>query len=303
MKISSGEMFIDSTRTIRAVQPKAERIPGRPCWYILLILLLAGASAPADAQWTMGARSIAMGQAHTALADDAWAVFHNPAALPGEDVRISFFSIRYYGLRELEDHAAAVSVSVPSLLRPSSRRIALGTGIHTYGFELFRETRARLAVAAVHDRLRIGLSASYVHMRIPGYGSRGSPVLDAGIIAELTDTFLIGYRMTHLLPSADTDTETDRHPAEIAAGIGWRGIRGLVVTADMVKDSLHPLALRSGAELTFPGPISLRGGWTSRPFTWSAGAGIRLDPIRGNLAVQKHDILGLSPGFDIQITL
>lgn len=270
---------------------------------MLLAWMLAGRTAPACAQWTMGARAIALGQAHTALADDSWAVFHNPAALPGEDVIVSFFSIRYYGMRELEDHAAAVTVPGPPFLRSDTRRVAFGAGVHTYGFELFRETRARLAVAAGFDRLRAGFSASYVHIRIQDYGSRGSPVFDAGVVANLTDSFQVGYRIAHLLQSADDESETDLHPAEMAGGISWNGIRGLLVTADLVKDSLHPLTLRSGLEMELPGRLFLRGGWTSRPFTWAAGAGFGLDRIRGNLAVQKHEVLGLSPGFDIQIVL
>ncbi len=267
------------------------------------LMLVAAVSAPVKGQWTMGARSIAMGQAHTALDDDTWAAFHNPAALPGEKPVLGFFSIRYYGLRELEDHAVTISVPGPGFLRTDKSKMALAAGIHTYGFDLYRETRARLGAAAGFDRFRIGLSASYVHIRIEGYGSRGSPVFDAGIVAGLSDSFRVGYRISHLLQTDSGKMETDLHPAEMAGGISWNGIGGLLITADLVKDSLHPLSLRTGAEVEMPGRLFLRAGWTSRPFTWSAGAGLHLSKIRGNLAVQKHDVLGLSPGIDFQLVL
>jgi hypothetical protein len=296
-------MLADNSNMFRVHRLNPGRVPPGVSFRILLAWLLAGTAAPVEAQWTMGARSVAMGQTHTALADDAWAVFHNPATLPGKDIVIGFFSIRYYGLRELEDHAAAISIPGPTFIRSETLRVAFGAGVHTYGFELFRETRARLALAAGIDRIRVGFSASYVHIRIQGYGSRGSPIFDAGIVAELTDSFLIGYRISHLLQPGDRGMETDLNPAEMAGGISWTGIRGLLVTADLIKDSLHPLSLRSGAEIELPGRLFIRGGWTSQPFTWSAGAGLQLDKVQGNLAIQKHEVLGLSPGFDIQLAL
>jgi hypothetical protein len=269
----------------------------------LVVLALACALAdPAAGQWTMGARSIAMGQAHTALPYDAWAVFHNPAALTSDRPVLGFFSIRYYGLRELEDHAVVLSLSGPGFMQAENRKVAFGTGIHTYGFDLYRETRARISASLRFERFRIGLSASYVHIRIQGYGSRGSPVFDAGIIAGLSESLRIGYRITHLMDSVADGLTADLHPAEMAVGLSWDGIKGLLVTADAVKDSLHPVSLRAGAETALPGRLFLRGGWTSRPFTWSAGTGLQLGSFQGNLAVQRHDVLGLSPGIDFQLT-
>lgn len=292
----NGTIWIaKSASIIRAYSANATR-------GLIVLIAICSMAVPAAAQWTMGARSIAMGQAHTALPGDSWAVFHNPAALPTDRLVLGFFSIRYYGLSELEDHAAALSLPGPGFLQTENRKVAFGTGIHTYGFDLYRETRARVAASISFEHFRIGLNASYVHVRIQGYGSRGLPVFDAGIITDLSESFRIGYRISHLLDPVSDGLAADLHPAEMAGGFSWDGISGLLVTADLVKDSLHPVSLRSGVEAALPGRFFLRGGWTSRPFTWSAGTGLHLGSFQGNLAVQKHEILGLSPGFDFQLT-
>ncbi|TVQ66169.1 MAG: hypothetical protein EA363_13265 [Balneolaceae bacterium] len=275
-----------------------------PSYKLVLGLLLLGMlTTPAQAQWSMGARSIAMGQAHTALPSDTWALFHNPASMRTGNTVLGFFTIRYYGIRELEDQAAVLSVPLHPFRKRNQMDVSMGAGFHTYGFDLYRETRAISGVALRLDRLRIGFSANYVHIRIDGYGSRGSPVFDAGVIAGLGNGFQIGYRISHILATDSGDWETDLHPSEMAGGISWNGMKGLLMAVDLVKDSLHPLSLRAGAEAELPGGLFLRGGWTSRPFTWSAGTGLQLNRIHGNLAVQKHDVLGLSPGIDFQLHL
>ena len=267
------------------------------------VLFISVLITPAQAQWTMGARSVAMGQAHTALPSDTWALFHNPASMSTENAVLGFFTIRYYGLRELEDQAAVLTIPLQPFRKRNRLDVSLGTGFHTYGFDLYRETRAISGVALRFDRLHIGFSANYVHIRIDGYGSRGSPVFDGGFIAGLGGGIQIGYRISHILATDSGEWETDLHPSEMAGGVSWNGMKGLLLAVDLVKDSLHPLSLRAGAEAELPGGLFLRGGWTSRPFTWSAGTGLQLNRIHSNLAVQKHDVLGLSPGIDFQLHL
>ncbi|MFO8030069.1 MAG: hypothetical protein R6U28_09420 [Cyclonatronaceae bacterium] len=270
---------------------------------MLLPVIVCVWTRTTSAQWTMGSRAVAMGQAHSALPNDAWALFHNPAALDTANRTLGFFAIRYYGLKELEDHAFVLNLPLQHLFSSFGISTALGFGMHTYGFELFRRTQARLGWSARMNRFHLGVAACYVHLGIEGYGSRGSPVFDAGVIGELSGHFHVGYRISHLLHTGNGENEADLHPSEMAGGFSWTGISGLLITADVVKDLIHPVALRAGIEAELPGNLFIRGGWTSRPFTWSAGAGIGLDRMEGNAAVQKHEVLGLSPGIDLTIRI
>lgn len=269
-------------------------------FYVLAILLLLSAfTNSARAQWSMGARNIALARAHTALPSDPWAVFYNPALIDQEHASAGFFAIRYYGLRELEDHAAVISLPSDIFSKLRKLPIAASAGFHSYGFDLFRETQARFGISIQIDRILAGFSSNYNHIRIAGYGSRSSPVFDSGIIIELTDRLRMGYRISNLFQSGSGSSEIHTLPAEMSGGFSWYATPGLLLTADVVKDELHPLSIRTGTEVQLTENILLRGGWTTRPFTWSTGAGLQIAGFQGNFAVQKHEILGLSPGIDL----
>ena len=263
------------------------------------LFLLSGMANKAHAQWSMGARNMALGKAHTALPSDNWAVFYNPALIDHDNASAGFFAIRHYGLRELEDHAAVVSIPSGAHFRWLKLPIATAAGFHSYGFDLFRETQVRLGISIRIERIQVGFSTSYNHLRVEGYGSHSSPVFDSGILIELTDRLRMGYRISNLFHTGSRSSEINTHPAEMSGGFSWYGLPGILLTADVVKDDLHPLSVRTGAEVRLAENIAIRGGWTTRPFTWSAGAGLQISGFQGNFAVQKHEILGLSPGIDL----
>jgi len=271
--------------------------------FTIVWLLLTGVST--HAQWTMGGRNIALGQAHTALPGDSWAIFHNPALISHSRKMTGFFAIRYYGLKELEDHAVFVSTPIP--ISSGAFSTALAAGAHSYGFELYRETQIRIGGSIRYEGIRAGLAAKYVHLRIHDFGSHGAVLFDAGLAVSLLESLTIGFRQVHLLHNGlsfrTTGSENNAHyPAEMAAGVSWQAIPPLLVTADVVKDVMFPLAIRTGVEAEIMNGVFLRGGWTSRPFTWSAGAGFQISRIETALTVQNHEVLGLSPGIDCTIS-
>ncbi|MDG5767158.1 hypothetical protein QA596_06760 [Balneolales bacterium ANBcel1] len=262
------------------------------------------ANQAASAQWTMGARGTAMGQAHTALPSDPWSVFHNPAMIDDDNRYFALFAIRNFGMKELEDHAAVFSM--PVLFNRESAGAAVSGGIHSYGFRLFRETRLLAGSSFRLHSVRVGLTATYVHTSIRNYGSGGSLVVNAGIASTIAGNLTIGFRWLNLfhdgLPFWSRDPpEVPHHPAEMAAGLTWRIVPSLLASFDLVNDVMHPITLRSGFEAEVLQGFFLRGGWTTRPFTWSAGAGFRVSSIKSSLAVRHHEVLGLSPGLGCTI--
>lgn len=272
---------------------------------ITLFIVIPASGTPVTAQWTMGARNIAMGQAYTALPSDTWAIFHNPAMMDSSERRFSVFAIRYYGLKELEDHAAVISLPLSKL--SESYNMIVSGGVHSYGYSLYRETRL-LAGGAIRARpLRAGLTLRYNHLRISGYGSSGSMLFDAGLALEVAEGITLGYRWLNIFqdgfpPGGNDPDETPLYPTEMATGLSWRFAQGLLISTEILKDALHPFTIRSGLEVEVYPKVYIRGGWTSRPFTWSAGTGLQISAIIVSIAVQKHEVLGLSPGFNCTFT-
>ncbi len=263
---------------------------------------LSGLSSQTMAQWTMGGRAVAMAKAGTALPSDNWAVFHNPALIDVEERHFGLFAIRYYGLRELEDHAAVITFPGSFSFRGDEMSFGVAAGIHSYGFKLFRETQIRGGWSIRRKRLRFGMVMNYVHLQISGYGSTGLPAVDTGLAVELIRGFRVGYRVANLFLGGSGYGEIDRYPAEMAIGLSWNGMPRLLMTSELVKDVLYPVSFRTAMEWEGVAGIFFRGGWTTAPLTWSTGAGFQLSRVTANIAVQKHPVLGLSPGIDFSFT-
>jgi hypothetical protein len=110
--------------------------PVVPVIFFLLMFLLA--HAPSPAQTGFGARGLAMGGTGFLTAGDAWAVFNNPSALPDSGTTVSFSGIRYFGMSELNEAAAAVAVGF--------NRVRLGAGAASFGFGMYRESGFHLGM-------------------------------------------------------------------------------------------------------------------------------------------------------------
>ncbi|MEX2574472.1 MAG: hypothetical protein WD317_09250 [Balneolaceae bacterium] len=270
---------------------------------ILLSVLLAAGSAgsavPAvRGQGTLGARALALGQATAAMAGDNWAVFHNPALLKTEQHAVSFYAMRFAGLAELTDMAAAATFGLPG-----SPGGVVGAGLHRYGFDLFSETRFRIGYRNSLDRFSYGALVNYSHVSLGGgYGSAGAAGIDLGVAAEPGGGLVIGARAVNINRPAYGDTDEEL-PRELAIGVTYRMSGSAVVLADLVKDVRFPLSLRCGFELLLFPDLYARTGITLEPGTWSLGFGYSPESFSVGIAVQNHDVLGLNPGLDFSVSL
>lgn len=261
---------------------------------VIGLILCVFPAAGIEAQHIMGSRGIGMAGAVTALPDYEWAVFKNPAMMPAEGRHLSFFTIRYYGISELTDSALS-GVYTASLG-------TLGIGLHSYGFDLYREHQLRLAVMKSFEHYRIGVSLHYQHVTIERYGSAGALAVNIGFAARLADGLWLGAAATNMNRAAMGEAEEEL-PRELAVGLSWEMAPRVLLVTDLVKDVRFPLAFRSGIEADlFREFLYLRGGITTEPLTYSLGLGISRAFFEVNLAAQHHEWLGWSPGIDLKIS-
>jgi len=259
----------------------------------LMLILLSGLISQTQAQLILGARGTSMGQAVSALPSETWNVFANPALLPETGRSVSFYGIRYYNFAELTDVALAGHYTH-----------SIGTfaiGMHTYGDDLYRESRFRLAFSRGFQGFRAGIVVNYAHIAIDGvYGSAGTVVFDAGLAYELVSGLWFGSRATNLSRSR-IGRAKEELPRELALGISYQlNDRGMLST-DLVKDSRFPLSYRGGLEVRVIDQFYLRGGITTEPLTYSAGMGYKQTSWKVNIVAQQHYVMGWNPGFDFHI--
>ena len=175
------------------------------------LLGLLGTFSQIQAQSTLGATSIAMGQTGVAVPNTNWTLFSNVALMPTDGNRVSFYGFRYVGIAEITDMAANFT--------SQTSWGTLGAGVHRYGFNLFNENRFLLAYKNSLSRFHYGASVSYTHIFQGGdYGAAGAIGFDLGIAAEITEDLWFGAGATNLNQPSYGDTNEEL-PRELATGL------------------------------------------------------------------------------------
>lgn len=266
--------------------------------FFIGFLLAIAFSTKLYSQTTLGARPLALGQATTALPNNQWTIFENPAMLNDEQRSVSFFAIRYYGLPELTDVAAAV-------VYPTKVGV-LAFGAHHFG-NIFSKTRVRLGYKNSWNDFHYGVSINYNNINQGGsYGSVNGIGINIGIAAEITDDLWIAAKATNINhPKYGTTVNgiDENLPRNLSVGFSYRLSNIALFTADVVKDVNFPISFRSGVEVKIIDHLKARAGITTEPVTFAGGFGYNADHWGVNLVVQKHEnlVLGFSPGVDFNI--
>ncbi|MGF1670228.1 MAG: hypothetical protein ACFCU6_07255 [Balneolaceae bacterium] len=258
--------------------------------FILIVSLLPNSIF---SQTIIGAKELAMGQAGVAIPESNWAIFSNPALIPDQHNQISLYALRYSGFSELTDLAAAASTN-----------FSWGTtsiGLHRFGFDLFNETRLLLAYKNKFEHFHYGVVLNYTRVEQGGgYGTGSALGFNLGLAAEILPDLWVAARATNINQPAFGNSD-EKLPRDLASGISYKPARILLLTFDVVKDVQFPVSVRSGFEIELVPDFFGRAGFSTEPVTYSLGFGYQPAFIGFNIAVQQHEVLGLSPGIDISI--
>lgn len=244
-------------------------------------------------QLVIGADALALGMANTAADNNNWGVFSNPASLQANHHVVGFYSQRNYGISELTD--VAVSGSSPTNFG------IMGVGIHSFGGDLYKETRIRLAYARIMGSVKFGAVVNYNMISFGGgYGNASALGIDLGILVMVAKDVTLGARTTNINQPA-YDGEDEYLPRELALGIACQLEEALDLYVDVVKDVRFPVSIRGGVEIHVIEGLKGRVGVMSEPDTYSVGIGYQVDAWEVNLGFQKHGYLGISPGLDLNV--
>ncbi len=278
----------------------------------VLALLMTIAVAPRAAfarpsqQTPVGVRALGMGGAFSSIADDASALFWNPASLPwiGHQ-EISGTHADLYGT-EIRDDLA-------SFVLPLSPVSAVAVDWYHSGFDdselAFGESRIDLGYGRrITSFLSVGATGKYLSRNTELDGSsvrRGHGVgFDAGVIVKPLDRVRIGAVLQDALDTnisySDGMGTTPAIPMNFRAGVSYSPLRNAVVSFDaddrwhlgVEARALERIALRAGLQDDWTGPDAA---------TWSAGAGIKAGIFRFDYALVDHPVLGSTSHFGLAL--
>ena len=285
----------------------------RPDWVAALgaLALMAQAGhavAGTSLQVPIGPRAIAMGGAFSSIADDAEALFWNPAGLPwiGHQ-EIAATHANLFG-SDIQDNYAA-------FVLPLTRLQAAAVDWYRSGFSdeelVFGENRIDVSYGRKLSPLPISLGASIKYLtrsteldavsvrRGTGAG------LDFGILAQPLPGIRLGVVAqdafdTKLAYSQGQGTVV-AYPRTLRVGASYAPLRNALLAADL-DDRLHV-----GAEYTPIQALSIRAGVQddgSGPdgLLWSFGTGIRWNIFRFDYAYQDHPTLGGTSHFGLGLS-
>jgi hypothetical protein len=277
-------------------------------WIGLAVALALTLAAPASSagpseQVPLGARAIAMGGAFSSIADDATALYWNPAGL-------AWIGHQEIGFSHADLFGSGIKDNVASFVLPLSWRQSLGADWYHSGFEddelAYGENRFDLSYARrIGSVFALGVTGKLLTRGTDLDGStvrqgRGTG-LDVGLLALPLERLHVGLVAQDLLGTRlkySGGTSTVVYPRNLRFAASYALPSSSVLALD-VDDRVH-----LGGETWLRDQLALRAGIEKdrlgrEPMVWSAGVGFKVGVLHVDYAYQQHPVLGGTSHFGL----
>lgn len=258
-------------------------------------------------QYGAGARSLAMGGAYVALADDASGPYWNPAALTQVEehqflsMYAPFFEQTSYNflsyvhpLRRL----GTLGISDVLLHSGGYKEVRLVEGIIGTNRSIFKNTIIISYANKVRERISLGASLKLVHERVMRYTGNGQGI-DLGILYQPLDALNIGLTLQNVLqPKVTLIDEPDMYDINLKAGLALKTFSNrLTLTADINKLVDEKAYFCAGLEVS-PWEktsslslkrVDLRAGFNHLQ-SFTCGLGLKIKFFSVDYAFSSHDL-------------
>lgn len=262
-------------------------------WLALVALFVVKA---AGQPYPLGVRSQAMAGAGTAHAEDAEAIFANPALLsrlPGASA--TFLYSRPFGLDEIKLVSAAAAAKVSGF--------ACGLAVIHFGDELYRDRYVQATVAhqlANGLPLAVAAAINVRHLWIRGYGSALTLGLNLGTVSWLSPKFQWGVFLGNVNQPA-IGAAREKTPQAVSLGVAFFPRADWTLQLDFHREYEFSEELRFGVESRALRVLHLRLGAATGPDRFTAGFAIILRHAALHLAATSHSDLGTTVFYAISL--
>jgi len=258
-------------------------------------------------QYGAGARSLAMGGAYVALADDASGPYWNPAALMQVEehqflsMYAPFFEQTNYNfLSYVHPLRRLGSIGISDVLLHSGgyEEVRLVEGVIGTNRSIFKNAIIISYANNIRERLSLGASLKLIHERVMRYSGNGQGI-DLGLLYQPLDVLNIGLSLQNILqPKVTLIDDPDVYDINLKAGVALRTFSNrLTLTADINKLVDEKAYFCGGLEFSpWDKPASpslkrvdLRAGFNHLQ-SFTCGLGLKIKFFTVDYAFSSHDL-------------
>ena len=266
--------------------------------YILITILFLQAAllcAVFD-DYIPSARARGMGGAFTAVADDATAIFFNPAGLAQSDNHLQIGFSQLYNPKFAEHGTAAAAIKLPE----KWGRLGLGARFFGVTFEdvdLMSEKTFSLSHGFVlqhdiHSTICMGYTGNFHHLAFDDEDDTDSALsLDLGVNAVLHGRTRFGFTVANLFKARMGHESQNELPSKLALGLAYQPYDGVTTSVELKKDFAKETEFMGGVEARIFEPLTLRFGIHHNPALYNLGLGLNIRGVEIDYSYSFHNVL------------
>ncbi|PJA27056.1 MAG: hypothetical protein CO189_08160 [candidate division Zixibacteria bacterium CG_4_9_14_3_um_filter_46_8] len=269
---------------------------------IVLILVIPMSGRAAFDDMRPSARARGMGNAFVGLANDATAIFYNPAGL-AQLSQIELYTtyqkpfglefLKYYGI------AAAFPTSRFGTFAVSGQQF----GVNYRDVELETELTMSLAQGItimddVHSSLAVGYTINYFQLKFAesvggvAGSDQGALGVDMGVLAKIRNRTTVGFAVRNLSSPKFGDLVQKDLQRRLSFGLSYEPYSGVRTMGALEKKIGYETRGLAGVEAQIFDFVALRLGLQSYPNYLTAGLGLKYFGGTFDYAMAYHPVLG-----------
>jgi hypothetical protein len=237
------------------------------------------------------ARSMAIAGAGVTFTDH-WACFHNQAALAFvKNPSVGIYAQNIYNIKELNSGAFAFAL-------PLKEFGTFGIGYYIFNnSSIYNRQKISLGYAKLLGKsVSAGVQFDLLYTHTENYNNNLSFCGEIGLLYRLSSKWEIGVHIFNLTGADYQKYENEQIPTVMKVGAGWHVGQNTLIIAEVENSSYNDFTLRGGLEYEISNKVAFQLGMRSNPWINSFGFSYKAKGLRINIAMEYHQLLGISPG-------